>query len=157
LDATFLLARIPHAICIFKPALLRNPVTGPAAVLAGYLSSASGLDLFKGVLRRLGEGCSVLIFPEGRRTQTGTVLNPLRSGFAMIATRAKAPVQAIVIQTSRDLVRRGGRWWRPPEELPAHILLRLDRRWEFSAEKTPAELTAEVEAHLKDRLAKSKV
>ena len=36
LDATFLLARLPDAICIFKPALMHNPAIGPAALMAGY-------------------------------------------------------------------------------------------------------------------------
>ena len=152
LDATFLLARIPHAICIFKPALLRNPVTGPSAVLAGYLSAADGLDLFKDVQDRLAEGCSVLIFPEGRRTQTGAVLNPIRPGFAVIACRAHAPVQAVVIRTSRGLGRRGGVWWQPPAELPARIVLSLDRRWEHCPDKPPSALAAEVEAHFQSRL-----
>jgi 1-acyl-sn-glycerol-3-phosphate acyltransferase len=152
LDATFLLAQIPHAICIFKPSLLRNPVTGPSAVLAGYLSAADGLDLFKDVQNRLAEGCSVLIFPEGRRTQTGAVLNPVRPGFAVIACRAHAPVQAVVIRTSRGLGRRGGVWWQPPEELPARIVLSLDRRWEHCPDKPPSALAAEVEAHFQSRL-----
>ena len=157
LDATFLLARMPHAVCILKPALLRNPATGPAAVLAGYPSAAAGLDLFKGVMERLAEGCSVLIFPEGRRTQTGSVLNPFKPGFAVIAERAGAPVQSIVIRTSRGLVRRGDAWWRPPGDLPARITLRLDRRWEPCPGRTPAELGAEVEEHLRRSLEGSTV
>jgi len=35
-DATLLLARLPDAVCIIKPRLMRNPALGPAARLAGY-------------------------------------------------------------------------------------------------------------------------
>ena len=36
IDATFILARLPDALCIFKPSLMRNPAIGPAALMAGY-------------------------------------------------------------------------------------------------------------------------
>jgi len=42
LDATFILARLPDTICIFKPALIRNPAMGPAAIMAEYASGESG-------------------------------------------------------------------------------------------------------------------
>ena len=39
IDITCLLARVPEAVCIFKPAIRRNPVLGAAARRAGYLAS----------------------------------------------------------------------------------------------------------------------
>jgi 1-acyl-sn-glycerol-3-phosphate acyltransferase len=152
LDATFLLAHLPHSICIVKPQLLRNPATGPAVALAGYFSASEGIDLLKGVVHKLEEGCGLLIFPEGSRTEAGNVLNPLRPGFARIAERAKAPVQSILIHTSRGLARRGGAWWRPPSELPARVELTLARRWPHSAERSPAQLVLEVETYLRTQL-----
>ncbi len=157
LDATFLLAQLPRAVCILKPSLLRNLATGPAASLAGYVSSDGGVDLFRRVHDLLEGGCSLLIFPEGSRTEPGSVLSSLRPGFAMIANRVGAPVQTILVHTSRDLVRRGGVWWRPPEDLPAKIRIVMGRRWERSAGLTSAQLAEEVESYLRTELAETVV
>ncbi len=115
LDATFILARLPDAICIFKPAIMRNPVLGPAAKMAGYVSGDSGVDLIRDVSSRVADGRSLLIFPEGTRTVPGTQLNPLKPGFALIATRAGAPIRVIIVRSPPDLVPKGWSWWRAPQ------------------------------------------
>ena len=153
LDATFLLARLPDAICIFKPALMRNPAIGPAAIMAGYSAGDPGVDLVREVAGKIAAGRSLLVFPEGTRTQPGTPLNPLRPGFALMAARAGAPVQLFVLRSSKGLVPRGRPWWRPPDVLPATLEIALDRRWEHDPARSPEELTAEVERHLRIRLA----
>ena len=155
LDATFLLARLPDAICIFKPSLRRNPATGPAAIVAGYVDGDSGIDLIRDAAERVAAGCSLLVFPEGTRTQPGTVLGPLKPGFALVASRARAPVQLIVIRASSDLVPRGRPWWRPPAALPFRLELTLDRRWEYDPGRPTAVLTAEVGRRLSEVLAAS--
>ncbi|MEO6876035.1 MAG: hypothetical protein ABI222_14550, partial [Opitutaceae bacterium] len=53
LDATFILARLPDTICIFKPAVMRNPTMGPAALMAGYASGAAGVDVIRDVAERV--------------------------------------------------------------------------------------------------------
>lgn len=124
LDATFILARLPNAICIFKPAIMRNPVLGPAARMAGYVAGDSGVDLIRDVATRVSGGNSLLVFPEGTRTLPGRTLNPLKPGFALIATRARVPVRIIVIRAPRDLVPKGWSWWRAPQ-FPAYVDITL--------------------------------
>jgi 1-acyl-sn-glycerol-3-phosphate acyltransferase len=126
MDATFLLARIPDAICIFKPSLIRNPFLGSAAVLAGYSPGDSGVDLVRTLAQKAASGCSVLIFPEGTRTDHGFVLNPLKPGFAIIARRAAVPVQILAIRSDRELLPRGRSWWSVPR-LPVRIEVRVDQ------------------------------
>ena len=75
LDAPWILACLPDAICIFKPAIMRNPALGPAAVMAGYACGDSGVDLIRDVAERVAAGRSLLIFPEGARTAPGVELN----------------------------------------------------------------------------------
>ncbi|HLP00965.1 MAG TPA: lysophospholipid acyltransferase family protein [Opitutaceae bacterium] len=152
-DATFLLARLPDAICIFKPALMRNPAIGPAAVLAGYASGVPGVDLVREVAAKIAAGQSLLVFPEGTRTDPGRSLNPLRPGFALIAARAAAPVQLFTIRASEGLVPRGRAWWKPPIELPGWVEISLDRCWDHDANRSPADLTEEVQRHLSTQLA----
>jgi 1-acyl-sn-glycerol-3-phosphate acyltransferase len=148
LDATFLLARLPDAICIFKPALMRNPVIGPPAIMAGYVAGDPGVDLVRAISEKIALGRSLLVFPEGTRTEPGRLLNPVKPGFALIAARARAPVQLIVIRATPDLVPRGRPWWRAPANQPSTVEISLNRRWEYDPERSPTQLSAEVEKHL---------
>jgi 1-acyl-sn-glycerol-3-phosphate acyltransferase len=151
-DATFLLARLPDTICIFKPALMRNPAVGPAAVLADYVSGEAGVDVIRAAAERVADGRALLIFPEGTRTAPGTVLGPCRPGFALIAQRAQAAVQLVVVRSSPDLAARGRPLWPAPSVLPGWLEFSLDHRWDYEPERTAAELTARVERRLYEAL-----
>lgn len=146
-DAPFLLARLTDTVCIFKPALLRNPCVGPAALLCGYVSGDAGVDGIRAAAARVSAGQSLLIFPEGTRTEPGSTLNPLRPGFALIAARARAPIRLIHVRTSPLMARKGHPWWKPPP---------LPGRFEFTlgelipaGDPRPASVLA---AHVADRL-----
>lgn len=140
LDATFILARLPDAICIFKPAIMRNPVLGPAARMAGYVAGESGVDLIRDVASRVSGGDSLLIFPEGTRTVPGRTLNPLKPGFALIAARARVPVRIIAVRAPRDLVPKGWSWWRAPQ-FPALVDVTLLAEMEPRTGESVGELT----------------
>lgn len=155
IDAPVLLSRVPDAICIFKPALMRNPAVGPATILAGYAAGNSGVDMIREVAGKIATGQSLVIFPEGTRTEPGQHVNALKPGFALIAARAKAPVQLIVIRAPRDLVPKGRPWWRPPGHAPSTISVTLDCRWEYDPARSPQALTDAVAARLLDRLRQS--
>ncbi len=146
LDATFLLARLPNAICIFKPRLMRNPVIGPAAIMAEYVSGDAGLDVLRDAARKVADGCSILIFPEGTRTSLGEKPAPFKPGFAMIAELSKAPVQLIVIRMT-ELTARGRPWWKVPP-LTVRVDISLDRRWECEEGRHASELAAGVNARV---------
>ena len=152
LDATLLLARLPDAVCIIKPKLMRNPAMGPAARLAGYIAGEKGVDLVREVAARIAAGQSLLIFPEGTRTATGTMLGLLKPGFALIAARAHAPVQLISIRASSDMVPRDRAWWLPPSTLPVLMKISVERRWGYDPARSARELTDEVEQNLRSVL-----
>jgi 1-acyl-sn-glycerol-3-phosphate acyltransferase len=141
LDATFVLAQLPDAICIFKPAIMRNPVLGPAALMAGYACGDTGVDLIRDVAERVAAGPSLLIFPEGTRTMPGSLLNPFKPGFALIAARARVPIRLIVIRAPRDLVPKGWPWWRAPS-FPSYVEVTLLGELPPVAGETATELTA---------------
>lgn len=146
-DAPFLLAALPDAICIFKPALLRNPFIAPAAILAGYAAGDKGVDLIREAAEKVAAGRTLLIFPEGTRTTPGTALNPLKPGFALIAQRAQAPIRMISVRASPHLVPRGRPWWKPPA-LPGSVEFTLDQEIPADTALTPTEITAAVAARL---------
>ena len=152
LDATFLLARLPDTICIIKPGLMRSPAIGPLALLAGYVAGGNDIDLIRAVAGKVAAGRSLLVFPEGTRTQAGKRLGAFKPGYALIAERARAAVQLIVIRAAPDLVPRGRPWWRPPGVLPAWAELSLDRRWEYDRARRTRDLTAAVERRLSEVL-----
>ena len=151
IDAPLLLARLPEAVCIFKPALLRNPFIAPAALMSGYVSGDQGVDLIRNAAARVVAGQSLLIFPEGTRTKRGGVLNPLKPGFALIARRANAPVRIIRIQAGPLLARKGHPWWRVPP-LPGWIEFTLDELIPPDRLDTPVALTAFLDARLRGSL-----
>jgi 1-acyl-sn-glycerol-3-phosphate acyltransferase len=141
LDATFILSQLPDTICIFKPALIRNPALGPAALMAGYVSGDNGLDLIRDVAARVADGRSLLIFPEGTRTAAGRNLNELRPGFALIAKRAGAPIRLILVRSPRDLIPKGWPVWRTPA-FPARVEITLLGPLPMSPDEPAAALTA---------------
>jgi 1-acyl-sn-glycerol-3-phosphate acyltransferase len=143
MDIICLLARLPEAICIFKPAIRRNPVLGAAARSSGYLGNDGGLDLIRDASAKVAAGQTLLVFPEGTRT-CGGLLNPFKSGFAFIAQRARAPIQTVCITCDTHLLTKGRPWWRLPH-LPAHVTLTLGKCFPYPETHKVAATVAEVE------------
>jgi 1-acyl-sn-glycerol-3-phosphate acyltransferase len=151
LDATFILSQLPDAICIFKPAIMRNPVLGPAALMAGYASGSNGVDLIRDVAARVTQGRSLLIFPEGTRTAGNVVTNTFKPGFALIAERAHVPVRLILVRAPRDLVPKGWSWWRAPT-FPAHVEISLLGELETEPGMSATELTRRAQRQISEAL-----
>jgi 1-acyl-sn-glycerol-3-phosphate acyltransferase len=151
LDAPWILARLPDAICIFKPAIMRNPALGPAAVMAGYACGDSGVDLIRDVAARVAAGRSLLIFPEGTRTAPTVELNAFKPGFALIAARARVPVRLIMIRCPRDLVPKGWAWWRPPS-FPCDVDVTLLGELPNVPGESATELTARAQRRISEAL-----
>lgn len=147
-DAPFLLARLTDTVCLFKPALLRNPFCGPAALLCGYVSGGDGVDGIRAAAASVAAGRSLLIFPEGTRTTPGTPLNPLRPGFALIARRARAPLQLIHVKSGPLMARKGHPWWKLPP-VPGHFEFTLGPLIPHDDALPPAELTVRVASLLR--------
>jgi len=144
LDITYLLARVPEAVCIFKPAIRRNPVLGATARAAGYIASDGGIDLVRAASARVAAGETLVIFPEGTRTRAG-VANPFKPGFALIAHRGHVPIQTVRITCDSNALIKGRPWWKPPQ-MPAHVTLTLGEAFPPPDLRGVAATVAEVEA-----------
>ena len=151
LDATILLSRLPETVCIVKPALMRNPLLGPAARAAGYTAGDGGVDTLKAAIDGLLGGQAVLIFPEGTRTARSCAFGPLKPGFALIARRAAAPIQVLLIEGSRDLLPRGGVWWKLPH-FPARYRIKVDTCFTPAADASAEEIAAVIATRFASQL-----
>ncbi len=144
LDAMMLIAELPRGACIMKANLLRNPFLGPGARLARYIPNDSPQGMIRMAVAALQQGGQLVLFPEGTRTQQWP-LSPLTGSFAVIAKRARAPVQTVFIDTDSPYLGKGWPIWRLPP-LPIVFRARLGRR--FEPRDDYHVLVAEVQAHL---------
>ena len=144
IDITCLLAHLPEAACIFKPAIRANPVLGAAARRAGYLGSDGGHDLVRRAVQKVARGKMLVIFPEGTRATPG-YRPPFKPGFALIARQAQAPVQLVRIATDSDVLTKGRPILRLPR-VPARVTITVGPLLDSARAASPEALTAEVAA-----------
>jgi 1-acyl-sn-glycerol-3-phosphate acyltransferase len=123
MDVGWVLARVPEAVCIYKPDVGHNPLFGATARRAGYLASNRGYHMLRAAAAKLAAGHTLLVFPEGTRSSAGT-LNPLKPGFVVMARVARVPIQLVRIQCDSELLTKRRPWWRVPR-LPARITVSL--------------------------------
>jgi 1-acyl-sn-glycerol-3-phosphate acyltransferase len=149
LDAMMIVARLPRGCCIMKGVLRRNPFLGPGASLAGYVSNDSMRPMVRESVDRLGEGLQLVVFPEGTRSPAPGQLHPFNRSIAMIAQRARVPVQAVVIETDSPYLGKGWPLWKLPP-LPVVFRARLGERFEPAG--SPEELSARMEEYFRREL-----
>ncbi|MFO1363706.1 MAG: lysophospholipid acyltransferase family protein [Burkholderiales bacterium] len=148
LDALLIVSRLPNVVCIMKADVLDNVFLGGGAKLAGYIPADAPKEMIRAAAAALAAGRHVLFFPEGTRTARAPV-NPLRSGFAAIARRAQAPVQAVIIEAGSEYMRKGWPLLRMPS-FPLRYRVRLGAR--FAPRADAHGLVAALEAHYRREL-----
>lgn len=151
IDVTCLLARLSAAVCIFKPAIRRNPVLGAAARRAGYLGSDGGHELVRNAAEKVAAGNLLVVFPEGTRTRRRVGLGPFKPGFVLIARRAHVPIQLVLITTDSDAATKDRAWWRLPR-FPARMDVTVGPLVPTDTAATTTELAAEVEAWFRTQI-----
>jgi len=153
LDALMLLSCLPDGVPLMKADLERSAFWGAPAHLAGYISNRNILEAVRVARDRLAEGAQVIVFPEGTRTNPWP-LGALRGALAIIAQRAQAPVQTVIIETDTLFLSKGWPLLRAPR-LPVHFRVRLGRR--FEPPQDNARFMIELRAHFEDELARSEL
>src|SRR5512139_435220 len=99
LDAVMIVSRLPNAVCVMKASLMDNILFGAAARLARYIRNDAPLEMILSAREALQQGAHLVIFPEGTRT-THFPLDPCTPSTGLIASRAKVPVQTLLIEFS---------------------------------------------------------
>ena len=149
LDAVFVIAHVPEVACIMKAEIWDNIVLGGGARLAGYIRNDSTMSMVQRSADALREGSPVLDFPEGTRTRRAPV-NDFKGGFALIAKRARAPVQTVFIETDSAFLSKGWPLLRKPR-FPLAYCARLGRR--FSVDGDLKSFMHELQAYYRQELA----
>ncbi len=107
-DILALTVAIPRRFSwLAKEELFRVPFFGGAMQRAGYipLDRSDGRQALKSIeeaARRIHDGVSVVLFPEGTRTHDGSLL-PFKKGGFILASRAAVPVVPFTINGSREV------------------------------------------------------
>lgn len=116
LDAIFLLSAYPNICCIAKGSLWDSPFTSFVVRQAGYIPNHSETLIDQSVAK-LNSGDTILIFPEGTRSYSGSLL-ALKRGAANIAVQAECDIVPIVIQCEPITLQKGKKWYDIPESIP---------------------------------------
>ncbi len=112
LDILALMSVLPQNFrWIAKQELFGIPFFGPAMARAGYIpiDRSNQREAMKSLIRasrRIAEGVSVVVFPEGTRTPDGRLL-PFKSGGFGLALNAKVPVVPLAILGARRALPKG--------------------------------------------------
>jgi 1-acyl-sn-glycerol-3-phosphate acyltransferase len=118
LDAVLLMSVMPNTTFIVKAAVASNPFTSTMVSMAGYIpNNEEGVALVEKAAKAIENGETLVIFPEGTRTNADVGLN-FKRGAANIALQAGCAVQPIVIECSPLTLRKHEKWYSVPETTP---------------------------------------
>ncbi|MBV9669948.1 MAG: AMP-binding protein, partial [Acidobacteriales bacterium] len=98
---------------------------------------------FESFGRAADRGYSIVIFPEGKRTQTGEIA-PFQSGIGLLATRLGLPVVPIRLDGLFALKQKRNRFARP-----GSVVVRLGKPW-YPRSADPEQATRDLEQQVRD-------
>lgn len=96
---------------VVKEELFKIPIMGLAMKIAGYIpikrsGGKSAMRSLQKAARRIKEGASVVIFPEGTRSLDGK-LAPFKPGGFLLASKSGCPIVPLAISGSIRILRKG--------------------------------------------------
>ncbi|MEB3863565.1 MULTISPECIES: lysophospholipid acyltransferase family protein [Acinetobacter] len=126
IDVVVLIGMMQQANCVVKQSLWSNPFTKGPVQSAGYILNAGSQQFVEDCVIRLKENnaASLLIFPEGTRTEKGMTLNEFQRGAANIAIRANVPIRPVVITCTPSTLTKNEKWYHVPSR-PFHIEVKV--------------------------------
>lgn len=122
IDVVILIGLMSRANCVVKQSLWSNPFTKGPVQSAGYILNAGSEQFIQDCVDRLQQtdAASLLIFPEGTRTEKGEQLNHFQRGAANIALRAAVPIRPVFIRCTPSTLTKNEKWYHIPKR-PFHI------------------------------------
>jgi 1-acyl-sn-glycerol-3-phosphate acyltransferase len=114
IDVVFLLSIFPTAECVVKEPLKRNFFTRRLMNGVDYLSNEDPIAWLQECVERLEDGRSLILFPEGTRTDPGEPLN-FKAGAGSIAVRAGAECLPVIISCEPTTLTKSESWHHVPD------------------------------------------
>lgn len=129
LDVTSIICRIPHACCVVKEGLVRNPFVGPLIRGLGHVGAGdggfgAGYSVVAALEARLSEGFPVLVFPEGSRSPYAG-LRRFRRGAFEVARKRGVPLVPLFLRCTPPALGKGVPVWKHPRACPT-LTVRVD-------------------------------
>ena len=147
---------LPRAKFVAKAELFKIPVLGGAMRAVGMVpierqNRKAAFGAYDEAARRIQEGNSVIVFPEGSRGDDYP-LRPFKKGPFVLAIDAGAPIVPVLLHGTREVIRRGSLMVYPAQ-IDVHLLepvsvegYTYDDRDEL-AEKVRSRIAAALEQH----------
>ncbi|MFN2512198.1 MAG: AMP-binding protein [Pyrinomonadaceae bacterium] len=133
--AVGLITRARYRIQYFLVVLFFNVFAMPQK--SGFRQSFA----FAGEL--MDRGYSLLVFPEGKRTETG-LINPFRTGTGLLISKLNAPVLPLRLDGLWELKRANQHFAKPGQ-----ISLTIGEPLKYSAQDKPEDITRDLEEHVR--------
>ncbi|MEB0044827.1 MULTISPECIES: lysophospholipid acyltransferase family protein [unclassified Pseudomonas] len=114
IDVVFLIGLVRHANCVVKKSLWENPFTRGPLRRTDYISNDGSMDMLDAAADALKSGQTLIIFPEGTRTQPGQPPAFHRGG-AAIALRGAKILTPVIIKVSPTTLTKAEPWYRIPK------------------------------------------
>ena len=153
-DVVFIIARLPRMTCVMKQSILKNPVLGGGARLAGFIPNQSDKQVIRAAVDAMHRGNMLLLFPEGTRTRRDARwINPLGGGCAIIARKSEAPVIPVFIRASGRYLEKGWPLWKRPV-FPVHMSIDVGQPLVAGEGESSREFTARLQKTFEEELAK---
>ena len=151
IDVFLILSRVPRTVCLMKASISSNLFLGIGAYLAGYISNRHPEQMFRAAIESVRAGNLLLMFPEGTRT-TQQPVNPIQNSVALIAKRAQAPLQPILLTTNSAYLSKGWKIWKPAQ-FP--MIYRAQLGPQIAADKSLNETSACLQQYFEQNLVRS--
>jgi len=120
LDPLFCGSYIKRHLCFMaRDSLFAYPFFGGLLLSLSVIPVSRGkadISTMKRIIRRLAEGSSVCLFPEGTRTSDGKIAE-LKGGFGLIARRAEVPIVPAIIDGGFECWPRQRKIFRPGKRI----------------------------------------
>ncbi len=157
MDVVYLISLAKNANCIVKYSLWNNPFIGGVMRSAGYISNVDSQEMLGSCVDRLNSGDTVIMFPEGTRTDPGRQLRFLR-GAAHIAIAANCDLLPVIIECEPPTLTKSDKWYQVPP-YKALVTLRVQQPLNIDAFRADDDttisvrrLTQELQIFFEDRI-----
>lgn len=113
IDVVFLISLIRDANCIVKSSLFHNAFMRGPLQHAGYISNSRSESMLNDCVGALHRGETLIVFPEGTRSQPGQPLH-FQRGAAYVAMAARINATPVTITCYPSMLTKQEKWYQIP-------------------------------------------